>query len=86
MQFLLAMIGHTLHSLARDRATYNPVRLLRSVAALRHSPFLARDVRTRLREYNVVGFHPDNNDNSALLERWTAELFGAGGTLADHLR
>ncbi|MDP9115907.1 MAG: metal-dependent hydrolase [Actinomycetota bacterium] len=83
--FLLEMTAHTLHSLALDRATYHPIRLLRSVAALRRSPFLERDVVARLREYNVVGFHPDDNDNCALVTRWTAELFGADGTLADHL-
>lgn len=86
VQFLGAMTLHTLHSLARDRATYNPVRLARSVAALRHSPFLERKVVRRLREYNKVGFHPDDNDNSVLLERWTAELFGSAGSLTDHLR
>jgi hypothetical protein len=33
-----------------------------------------------------VGFHPDDNDNTELLERWRAELFGTDGTLTDHLR
>ena len=84
--FLLGVVGHTLASLAGDRAAYNPVRLLRSFAALRHSPFLSRTVIRRLRDYNRVGFHPDDNDNSELLDRWRAELFGTTGTLTDHLR
>jgi uncharacterized protein len=86
VSFLLGVIAHTTASLLGDRATYHPTRLARSVAALRHSPFLTRSVRRRIIAYNRVGFHPDDNDNTALLERWTAELFGTGGSLADHLR
>ena len=44
------------------------------------------EVVQRIRAYNRVGFHPDDNDNSELLDHWTAELFGADGQLADHLR
>jgi predicted metal-dependent hydrolase len=84
--FLVRVTLFTIMSMAGDRSTYNPVRLVRSVAALRHSPFLSRAVVQRIRAYNVVDFHPDDNDNGALLERWTAELFGADGQLADHLR
>ena len=84
--FLLAVLGHTLASLAADRAAYNPRRLARSVAELRHSPFLSRTVIRRLRDYNRVGFHPDDNDATELLERWRTELFGEQGALADHLK
>ncbi|MDT4938635.1 MAG: uncharacterized protein QOG80_2306 [Pseudonocardiales bacterium] len=84
--FLVRVTLFTIMSMAGDRSTYNPVRLVRSVAALRHSPFLSRAVVQRIRAYNVVDFHPDDNDNGALLERWTAELFGADGQLVDHLR
>jgi predicted metal-dependent hydrolase len=84
--FLLSMVVHTLQSLVLDRTAYNPVRLLRSVVALRHSPFFERDVIRNLRAYNQVGFHPDDRDNSELLGRWRAELFGADGSLADHLK
>ena len=48
VSFLLGVIGHTIASLLGDRATYHPVRLGRSVAALRHSPFLGLDVARRL--------------------------------------
>jgi predicted metal-dependent hydrolase len=84
--FLVRVSIFTLISMAGDRSAYNPVRLVRSLLALRHSPFLTREVVQRIRAYNKVGFHPDDNDNSALLEHWTDELFGADGTLADHLR
>ena len=62
------------------------VRLGRSLAALRHSPFLTRGSSGACADYNRVGFHPDDNDNTELLERWRAELFGADGVLADHVR
>jgi predicted metal-dependent hydrolase len=84
--FLVRVVLFTMMSMARDRTAYNPVRLVRSLLALRHSPFLSRAVVQRIRAYNRVGFHPDDNDNSALLDHWTAELFGAEGQLADHLR
>lgn len=84
--FILGVLGHTLLSLLADRATYNPVRLLRSIAALRHSPFLTREVLHRIRAYNRPGFHPSDNDNAELVERWITELFGEEGRLTDHLR
>jgi predicted metal-dependent hydrolase len=84
--FLEEVIRHTALSMLRDRATYNPVRLVRSLLALRHSPFLARDVWHRLNTYNRKGFHPDDWDATELIERWKAELFGSEGTLVDHLR
>jgi predicted metal-dependent hydrolase len=84
---LLGLVGvaTVLSMLLTDRSTYHPVRLARSIARLRHSPFLERDVITHLRAYTRHGFHPDDIDSSELLERWTAELFGPQGTLADHL-
>jgi predicted metal-dependent hydrolase len=84
--FILGVIGHTTASLLADRATYNLPRLARSLFALRHSPFLTREVVLRVHRYNKPGFHPDDNDNSALLERWRARLFGSDGALTDHLR
>ncbi|WP_018178360.1 metal-dependent hydrolase [Jongsikchunia kroppenstedtii] len=84
--FTLSTIIHTLLSMLGDRATYNPIRTAKSFAALRHSPFLQRSVIRRLRAYNRPGFHPDDFDNTEILETWTAELFGKQGQLADHLR
>ena len=84
--FLFFMTMHTINSLLRDRATYHPVRLIKSVVGLRHSPFVEKDVIARLRDYNKPGFHPDNNDNTELIAYWSAQLFGEQGTLADHLK
>lgn len=83
--FPLAVVANTIISLLGDRAAYHPVRLIRSFAALRHSPFLTRAVFHAAGEYMQPGFHPDDHDNTALLERWEAELFGEQGTLVDHL-
>lgn len=81
----VVFVGTTLSMLFTDRSTYNPVRLVRSVARLRHSPFLERDVIDHLRAYSQPGFHPDDFDSGELLQRWTAELFGPEGRLATHL-
>lgn len=83
--FPLAVLANTIISLLGDRAAYHPVRLFRSFAALRHSPFLTRAVFRRLGEYLRPGFHPDDQDNAALLEYWSSALFGEQGSLADHL-
>ncbi|MBJ8344724.1 metal-dependent hydrolase [Antrihabitans sp. YC2-6] len=84
--FVPIVVGFTALSLLGDRASYNPVRLVRSLAALRHSPFLARIVLEHLRAYNHSGFHPDDYDAADLLDRWKTELFGAEGVLTDHLK
>ena len=81
----LVLIATILSMLFTDRSTYNPVRLVRSFARLRHSPFLERDVIQHLRAYTREGFHPDDIDATDLLDRWREELFGPEGRLADHL-
>ncbi|MEV4206560.1 metal-dependent hydrolase [Nocardia salmonicida] len=84
--FFTAIVVNTTLSMLGDRATYNPIRLVRSLAAIPHSPFLTRAVQRRVGAYTKRGFHPDDSDNTALLEHWTAALFGEKGTLVDHLR
>ena len=39
-----------------------------------------------LAKYMRPGFHPDDIDTTALLERWQDELFGVDGVLVDHLK
>jgi predicted metal-dependent hydrolase len=85
--FLSFLVVVTTVSLLRDPTTRRqPGKALRSVAALRHSPFVSREVRRRLRDYNREGFHPDDHDATALLERWRAELLDPFGDLAGRRR
>ncbi len=85
--FLVALVGSVTVSLAKDPTTWRrPGRVARSLAALRHSPFVSSDVLRRLRAYNRPGFHPDDLDAGALVERWRAELFGPDGRLTEQLR
>ena len=85
--FLLAMVGTTTVSVMKDpSARRHPVRVARSLAGLRRSPFLTRDVVRRIREYNRTDFHPDDHDATALVERWRTELFGAEGSLTSRLK
>jgi uncharacterized protein len=85
--FLLGIVGTTTVSILKDPTTRrNPLRMVRSLAALRRSPFVTREVRRRIRDYNRPGFHPDDNDARALVEQWRGELFGADGTLTELLR
>lgn len=79
--FLASLADATIRSLWRDPDARDLRRLGASIARLRRSPFLARGVRRRIRDYNRAGFHPDDHDASVLLERWRQELFGSAGTL-----
>jgi predicted metal-dependent hydrolase len=76
----------TVLSMLGDRATYHPVRLIRSIRMLRTSPFLEMDVARNLADYLRKGFHPSDHDNEELLRGWTEELFGPQGSLTDHLQ
>ncbi|HEX7133613.1 MAG TPA: metal-dependent hydrolase [Iamia sp.] len=76
----------TIWSIARDPASRRDLRGLgRSLAKVKGSPWLSKDVRTRIRDYNRPDFHPDDHDATELLETWRARLFGEAGTLVDHL-
>jgi uncharacterized protein len=73
-------------ALARDpTARRQPVRLVRETYALYRGPFF-KGLPRELARYLRPGFHPDDIDTTALLERWRAELFGSEGVLVDHLK
>jgi predicted metal-dependent hydrolase len=72
-------------SLLGDRATYHPVRFVRSLRRLLGSPIIGKDLWRELRAYNQPGFHPSDHDASELLETWRERLFGADGALNDRL-
>lgn len=72
-------------SLARDRDTYRPRTLVRSMRTFWRSPLVSRELWRQLRAYNRPGFHPDDRETGELVERWRAELFGASGSLNDKL-
>jgi hypothetical protein len=86
VSFIFAVVGQTFLSLLGDRSARDLRRLARSLRGLRHSPWLNRRVVRRVRDYNRRGFHPDDFDNTALVEEWRATLFGTGGSLADRLK
>ena len=85
--FLLATTGGTLLSLLLDGHTYrHPLRTARSVGRLRHSPWLRKAVRRRIRDYNRRDFHPDDHDATELLATWREQLFGEAGALAGRVK
>ena len=83
--FLATSVAWTLISLAKDPATRERGRLFRSLKGLRTSPWLTKDVRRRIRDYNRVGFHPNDHDATELLDEWRDRLFGDRGTLVDRV-
>jgi len=85
--FLVMLVTTTTVSILKDPTVRrHPRGLARSLARLRRSPFLTRDVFVRVRAYNRPGFHPDDNDATELVARWRDELFGPDGTLATRIK
>lgn len=73
-------------SIGRDPiARRQPRRLAREAYKLFTGPVF-KGLPSELAKYMRPGFHPDDIDTTALLERWQDELFGAGGVLVDHLK
>lgn len=92
MRLLILLVGPglvlgLLVSLAKDPAAWNPANLRRSLrwvranSALSGGSFLA-DVRSWSRH----GFHPDDRDDTELLQRWRADAFGPGSIVEQRSR
>jgi predicted metal-dependent hydrolase len=77
------LAGALVRSVAADRASRNPLHLLRSARHLRRSPFARRHLLLRLAAYNRIGFHPDDHPTDELVAEWRNRLFGPDGTLSD---
>jgi predicted metal-dependent hydrolase len=85
--FLAAAVSGSLLSLALDGSTWrHPRRTLASLRKLPSSPWLRKDTRQRIRDYNRPDFHPDDHDATELLETWRERFFGADGKLNDRLK
>jgi uncharacterized protein len=86
MTFVLETSIWTAISLAKDPdARHHPVRVLRSLARMRHSPFMSPEPVRQLFEYHRRGFHPNDRDTTGLISEWRAKLFGPEGKLTDLL-
>ncbi|HZN12634.1 MAG TPA: metal-dependent hydrolase [Acidimicrobiales bacterium] len=83
--FLAGMTIQVAISLVFDRASYNPVRLWKSLRNAFRSPVMNRDLWLQLKDYNRPDFHPDDSDTNELVDYWRAELFGDQGSLNDKL-
>lgn len=72
-------------SIATDPSGWRPIRVLRQTYGIFRGP-LVKGLMRDLRRYMVPGFHPDDVDTAALLDKWQKELFGAEGALVDHVK
>ncbi len=76
----------TLLSLALDGHSWrHPIVTAKSLAKVRRSPWLTKDVRRKIGDYQRPDFHPDDHDSDEMLAFWRQELFGDTGTLSDRL-
>ncbi|OHT82736.1 metal-dependent hydrolase [Mycobacteroides saopaulense] len=83
---LVGLLVATALSMLTDRAAYNPLRLLRSIATAWRFPFFTLATLEQLMAYTRTGFHPTDIDNTELLIVWRDKLFGQDGQLADRLK
>jgi predicted metal-dependent hydrolase len=69
-------------SVAKDPdARRHPLKLAKSFARLRRSPFVSMRALRILAEYHRPGFHPNDRDTTALIAEWRQALFGREGQL-----
>ena len=79
--FTAAVVTNMALSIAADREGRRLRVLVPSLRRFAASPWCSAELRGRLREYDRVGFHPDDHDTSALVAEWGERLFGDGGEL-----
>lgn len=84
--FIFTSVMHTTLSVLRDPEARKPKVLLANLRSVRRSPWLSKEVRRKIRDYNRPDFHPNDHDNAELTAEWREKLFGEGGELADQLK
>ncbi|WP_102144385.1 metal-dependent hydrolase [Mycobacterium hubeiense] len=72
-------------SIATDPRGWRPFKVLRQTYGIFRGP-LVKGLMRDLRVYMKPGFHPDDVDTTALLDKWRKELFGTQGALVGHLK
>lgn len=74
-------------SLATDRAAWNPLEMRRSLRWIRANSTIAEQgFADDIREWDRVGFHPDERDHTELLESCRAEAFCPGSVVEQRSR
>lgn len=76
--------GGVMLSMTTDPTAWRPLTALRQTWGVFRGP-LVKGLLGELRPYLRPGFHPDDVDTDALVERWRRELFGAEGVLVGHM-
>ena len=83
--FFGGMALQIVDSLLHDEATREKGRLRTSWRRFKRSPLADREILRTLRAYNREGFHPNDHDNTELVDEWREKLFGDDGSLNDRL-
>lgn len=84
--FIFASLMHTTRSILADPHARKPKVLWSNLKDIRKSPWLTKEVRRKIRDYNRPDFHPNDHDNAELTAEWREKLFGTDGALADRLK
>lgn len=70
-------------SIATVPKDWHPIKVARQARAVFRGPLL-KGLIADLRIYMKPGFHPDDVDTCALLNKWQQELFGTHGALVGY--
>jgi predicted metal-dependent hydrolase len=79
LMMIPSVVGGFLVSLAGDRDTWHPLRLVRSLDRFRRSAIVRRSFLRDLLAWNRPGFHPDQRSIDDLLDQWRERLFAPDG-------
>jgi uncharacterized protein len=72
-------------SILMDPTAWRPIKVLRQTYGVFRGP-LVRGMLAEIHEYLRPGFHPDDVQTGALLQRWQQQLFGPQGELVAYVR
>ncbi|MCV7228373.1 metal-dependent hydrolase [Mycolicibacterium komossense] len=72
-------------SVLTDPSGWRPIKLLRQAYGIFRGPILG-GLMAEIRPYMRRGFHPDDIDTDAVLQKWQKELFGTEGILVDRAK
>jgi hypothetical protein len=84
LNFILETGIWTAISAAKDPdVRRHPLRVLRGLGRLTHSPFAKPRTVRQLFQYHRRNFHPNDRDTTQLIAEWRTELFASDGRLAE---
>lgn len=80
--FFFRITIEMINSVMRDKQARKISTLRHSWKHFKNSPLLSKKLRQMLKEYDKIGFHPNDRDTSGLEALWRDKFFGDEGELS----